>query len=193
MTKMGRYTMRVTNLIVHIVAVCLMLPDLVFIGINTLMGLGYLRGYELIVVPAACLIFGAAFYFSTIGELIQFATYKKTRPNAYIRGELISHGLSALSYILAIVYMIKVALNSSSKGGFSEWGINIMGLVVCLVGIVITVVGSRSNKRANVISKAPVIPQVVPGVSRPKFCPNCGSPTGATGDFCGSCGAKLVR
>ena len=185
--------MRVTNLMLHIVTVILMLPDLLFIGINTLMGLGYLRGYELIVVPAACLLFGAAFFFSTIGGPIQFATYKKTKPGAYMRGELITHGLCALSYLLAIVYMIKVALNSSSKGGFSEWGINIMGLVVCLVGIVITVVGSRSNKRANVISKAPTIAQGIPGVSRPKFCPNCGRPTGSTGDFCGGCGSGLVR
>ena len=185
--------MRVTNLMLHIVTVILMLPDLLFIGINTLMGLGYLRGYELIVVPAVCLLFGAAFFFSTIGGPIQFATYKKAKPGAYMRGELITHGLCALSYLLAIIYLIRIALYSSTTGRSFEYIINIAGFLVCLVGITVTVVGSRSNKRANVISKALTIAQGIPGVSRPKFCPNCGRPTGSTGDFCGGCGSGLVR
>ena len=27
---------------------------------------------------------------------------------------------------------------------------------------------------------------------RPKFCPNCGTPTGASGNFCSNCGSKLA-
>ena len=42
--------MRVTNLLLHIAAVILMLPDLLFVGINTLMGLAYCNLIELIEV-----------------------------------------------------------------------------------------------------------------------------------------------
>lgn len=28
--------------------------------------------------------------------------------------------------------------------------------------------------------------------SRPKFCPNCGTPTGVSGNFCSSCGSRLM-
>lgn len=31
-----------------------------------------------------------------------------------------------------------------------------------------------------------------PVITIPKFCPNCGTPTGGTGKFCSNCGAKLV-
>ena len=28
--------------------------------------------------------------------------------------------------------------------------------------------------------------------NRPKFCPNCGTPTGASGNFCSNCGSRLA-
>ena len=45
--------MRVTNLIFHIITMIIMLPDLVFVGLNSLVGLGYCNGIELVYVLTA--------------------------------------------------------------------------------------------------------------------------------------------
>ena len=62
--------MRVTNLILHIITVIIMLPDLVFVGLNTLVGLGYLDGVELIIVPTAAMIFFATVSYFKSGPII---------------------------------------------------------------------------------------------------------------------------
>ena len=72
--------MRVTNLILHIIAMILMLPDLVFIGLNSLVGLPYFNFIELLTVSVIDLIFGGAFLTSTVGGVIQVARYKKRVP-----------------------------------------------------------------------------------------------------------------
>ena len=48
--------MRVTNLILHIITMIVMLPDLLYVAINTLMSLGYLDGMELLIVPGIALM-----------------------------------------------------------------------------------------------------------------------------------------
>ena len=67
--------MRVTNLILHIIIMIVMLPDLVFIGLNSLVGLPYFNFVELIMVTVIDLVFGAAFLTSTVGGVIQVAKY----------------------------------------------------------------------------------------------------------------------
>ncbi len=44
------------------------------------------------------------------------------------------------------------------------------------------------------ISPTPAIVPAQSGIrhSRPKFCPECGTPTGTSGNFCANCGYKLV-
>lgn len=187
--------MRVTNFILHIITMILMLPDLVFVGINTFMGLGYLDGIELIMVPMIAMLFGLAFYTSTIGEIMMLISlYKKPVPKAYMRRELISHGLCALCFALAIIYMIKVALNSSAHDYGIGPFVNVAGLILSLVCIILNIiVGIRKKRKAAAIAKASASAPFAQSVSRPKFCPNCGKPTGEAGDFCGGCGAKLVR
>ena len=179
--------MRVTNFILHIITMILMLPDLVFVGINTFMGLGYLDGIELIMVPMI--------YTSTIGEIMMLiSSYKKPVPKAYMRRELISHGLCALCFALAIIYMIKVALNSSAHDYGIGPFVNVAGLILSLVCIILNIiVGIRKKRKVAAIAKASASAPVAQSMSRPKFCPNCGKPTGEAGDFCGGCGAKLVR
>ena len=95
--------MRITNLIIHIIAVILMLPDLLFIGINSLMGLGYCNNIEMIMVLTIDMIFGAAFICSTVWEIILVARYKTTRPKSYMINELIIHGLTILCFAIAVV------------------------------------------------------------------------------------------
>ena len=184
--------MRITNLILHIIAVILMLPDLLFVGINSLMGLGYCNNIELIMVLAVDTIFGAAFICSTVWEIILFARYKITRPKSYMISELIIHGLTALSYGVAIIYMINISLNSSSKPSLFSYGINLAGFGLSLAGIILTLIlGIRRNKKAAaVVRPQPAVP-VNQSAPRPRFCPNCGKPVGPNGGFCGNCGASL--
>lgn len=142
--------MRVTNLLLHIAAVILMLPDLLFVGINTLMGLAYCNLIELIEVGLANLIICAAGLTSSVGEVIQFAKYKSTRPNVYMRRQLISHGLSALWFALAVGYIILVHIHSTynHEYGFSLY-INLLGFVLSLVAIILNIIfGIRRNKKA---------------------------------------------
>lgn len=145
----GDNMMRVTNLILHIMAVILMLPDLLFVGINTLMGLGYFNFGELIMVGVANLVLCAAGLTSSVGEMIQFAKYSSTKPKVYMRRELIGHGLSALWFALAIGYIIAVHLKSSYPHdlGFSMYD-NLAGLVLSLVGIIVNVVGGRKKLKS---------------------------------------------
>ena len=140
--------MRVTNLIFHIITLIIMLPDLVFVGLNSLMGLGYCNGLELIYVLTVDLLFGCAFLASTVGEIILFIMYNPTRPKVYFTCELLNHGLSALCFAIAIIYIIKVRLNSSSKGTLFAPAINLIGLVVCIIVIIINVAVRKKMKKA---------------------------------------------
>ena len=56
------------TLLCHSVRIAL--PDEVFVGLNTLVGLAYLSGYERIVVPMAAMIFCVAFFASTVGAML---------------------------------------------------------------------------------------------------------------------------
>ena len=185
--------MRVTNLIFHIIAVILMLPDLLFIGINSLMGLGYCNNIEMIMVLTIDMIFGAAFICSTVWEIILVARYKTTRPKSYMINELIIHGLTILCFAIAVIYIIRVHLTSTypHEYGFSMY-INLAGFGLSLAGIILTLIlGIRRNKKAAaVVRPQPAVP-VNQSAPRPRFCPNCGKPAGVTGDFCGNCGANL--
>ena len=138
--------MRVTNLIFHIITLIIMLPDLVFVGLNSLVGLGYCNGIELVYVLTADLLFGGAFLASTVGAIIMFTTYKSTRPKVYFTCELLIHGLSALCFAIAIIYIIDVRLNSSSKGTLFAPTVNLIGLVVCIIAIIINVAVRKKMK-----------------------------------------------
>lgn len=46
------------------------------------------------------------------------------------------------------------------------------------------------NKNAAVVAGSAQAQAVSP--SRPKFCPNCGTPTGVSGNFCSNCGSRLM-
>ena len=140
--------MRVTNLILHIIAVFFMLPDMVFVGLNTLMGLGLSRGMDTIIILVAGTVYGTTFLVSTVGEIITFASYKKTRPIVYMRRELIIHGLSALCCVTAIIYMIVVSLHSSAHDYSIAPAFNLAGFVVSLAGIIVTVICSHKRKKA---------------------------------------------
>ena len=48
--------MKVTNLILHIIIIIVMLPDLIFIGLNSLVGLPYFNFVELIMVTVIDLV-----------------------------------------------------------------------------------------------------------------------------------------
>ena len=139
--------MRVTNLILHIITVILLLPDEVFVGLNTLVGLAYLRGYERIVVPMAAMIFCVAFFASTVGAIMTFASYKKMSPRVYKARELIIHGISAACFVMAIIYLIEISLHSSRTGSAFSRIINLAGIVVCIAGIIVTLLGSKSRKK----------------------------------------------
>ena len=142
--------MRITNLIFHIIAVILMLPDLLFIGINSLMGLGYCNNIEMIMVLTIDMIFGAAFICSTVWEIILVARYKTTRPKSYMINELIIHGLTILCFAIAVIYIIRVHLTSTypHEYGFSLY-INLAGFGLSLAGIILTLIlGIRRNKKA---------------------------------------------
>ena len=140
--------MRVTNLIFHIITLIIMLPDLVFVGLNSLMGLGYCNGIELVYALTVDLLFGGAFLASTVWAIIMFTTYKSTRPKVYFTCELLIHGLSALCFAIAIIYIIDVRLNSSSKGTLFAPAINLIGLVVCIIAIIINVAARKKMKKA---------------------------------------------
>ncbi|MBP5261176.1 MAG: hypothetical protein J6Z43_03500 [Clostridiales bacterium] len=139
--------MRVTNLILHIIAMILMLPDLVFIGLNSLVGLPYFNFIELLTVSVIDLIFGGAFLTSTVGGVIQVARYKKTSPKEYMKRVLISHGLSALSFAIAIIYLIRIRLHSSVQGTNFIPAINLAGLILCIAAIIVNlIIGIRKTR-----------------------------------------------
>ena len=140
--------MRVTNLIFHIITLIIMFPDLVFVGLNSLMGLGYCNGIELVYVLTVDLLFGCAFLASTVGAIIMFTKYRSTGPKVYFTSELLAHGLSALCFAIAIIYIIDVRLSSSSKGTLFAPAINLIGLVVCIIAIIINVAVRKKMKKA---------------------------------------------
>lgn len=177
--------MRVINLILHILTVIAMSPVLLFVGISTFMALGYLDGMELLIVPGVAAVFGFAFLGSTVGGFTQFASYRSTKPKVYVRREVVIHGLCALCCGFAAIYGIQ-----DDDTGLI---INLAGLGLSIVGIIVTLVGGMIVKRTKKIAQAPVNTQVAPSVSRPRFCPECGKATGTAGDYCGSCGSRLVR
>lgn len=189
--RKGNKTMRITNLILHIIAMVLILPDLLFLGINSLMGLGYCDGFELIMVLTVDMLFCAACTGSTVGAIILCATYKPAKPKLYKIWEFVIHGLTALCYGVAILYMINITLNSSSKPSIFSYVINLAGLGLCIAGIVVTAAGGRKNKQAKVIAQPQVaapVNQSVPhqSLTRPRFCSKCGKPVGPNGGFCGN-------
>ena len=139
--------MRVTNLILHIIAFILMLPCQLFVGINAFMGLAYSRGMDFYIILAVAAVFGTEFLASSLGEIYVFAKYKSTRPVVYMRRELIIHGLAALCFAAANIYMIIVALNSSAHDYGIVPALNLAGFVVSLAGIVITAVCSRYQQK----------------------------------------------
>ena len=174
--------MRVTNLILHIIIMIVMLPDLIFIGLNSLVGLPYFNFVELIMVTVIDLVFGAAFLTSTVGGVIQVAKYKKTSPKVYFKRVLISHGLS---------------VHSSVEGSGFSMAINVAGFILCLAAITVNlIIGLKKIKKADAVAlasaNAKAAAQVDQITSRPKFCSNCGKPTGETGTFCNNCGTRLV-
>ena len=190
--------MRVTNLILHIIIMIVMLPDLVFIGLNSLVGLPYFNFVELIMVTVIDLVFGAAFLTSTVGGVIQVAKYKKTSPKVYFKRVLISHGLSALSFAIAIWYLIRIKLHSSVEGSGFSMAINVAGFILCLAAITVNlIIGLKKIKKADAVALASANAQAAAQsnqiTSRPKFCSNCGKPTGETGTFCNNCGTRLVK
>jgi len=140
--------MRVTNLLLHIFALILMLPALLFVGINSFMGLAYSRGLDTLIILVVSMIYAADFLASTVGVIILFASYKSTGPKAYMKNELIIHGLSALCYVIAIIYLISISMSSSSFDSLGTWLlVDFAGLAVCLAGITVTVVCSIKRNR----------------------------------------------
>lgn len=90
----------------------------------------------------------ADFLASTVGVIILFASYKSTGPKVYMTNELIIHGLSALCYVMAIIYLIVISMSSSSFDGLGTWLlVDFAGLAVCLAGITVTVVCSIKRNR----------------------------------------------
>lgn len=193
--------MRVTNLILHLLSSLLMIPDAFFIGIAFLWGIQYLSGMEVIVVPIFVLLFFAGFILSSLGGLIQFAGYKRLSSKTYMKHELLIHGSAALSFGLMIAYTLMIILNPAPKipelsTDSSDTHISVIdmaGFAVAIAGIIFTLVaGTIRNKKAVATASVQQAAQVKPIVSRPKFCRQCGKPTGASGEFCGNCGSKLV-
>ena len=194
--------MRATNLTLHIVSLLLMLPDALFVGLSFLVGLAYLRGKEIIIVPLFVLVFFTGFFFSLVGGIIQFAKGKKASPKAYMIREVIIHGLAALSFGVMIVYTLIVILNpapkvpqlSTSSANVRVSVVDMIGFGLAVAGIVFNLVAgiSKNKKAAAAVAATPAVPQVEQNVSRPKFCSQCGTPTGGSGDFCRNCGSRLV-
>lgn len=141
--------MRVTNLILHIIAFILMLPCQLFVGINAFMGLAYSRGMDFYIILVVAAVYGTEFLASSLGELLLFAKYKSTRPVAYMRRELIIHGLAALCFAAANVYMYIVALHSSAHDYGYVPALNVAGFVVSLAGIIVTAAGTRKRIHNN--------------------------------------------
>ena len=197
--------MRVVNLILHIVILIIMLPDILFVTINTLMGLGYFSGVELIMVPIIAFTYAAAFASSTVGEIITFFRYRSARPKVYMRLEMIFFGLTALCFIIHIRYIIQLILHPAPKipelsTESPDYGVPvvaIVGLVLSLAGMIFNLVmGIKRNKKTAAIAKVQATvqgAQSVPSASHPAFCSNCGNPAGISDNFCGNCGSKLVR
>lgn len=193
--------MRLTNILLHIFAVVLMIPDAFFIGIAFLWGMQYLSGMEIIVVPLFVMAFFGGFFFSMIGGIVEFTRYKKIPAKKYMKHELLIHGSAALSFGLMIAYTLMIILNPAPKipelsTDSSDTHISVIdmaGFAVAIAGIIFTLVaGTIRNKKAVATASVQQVTQVKPSVSRPKFCRQCGKPTGASGEFCGNCGSKLV-
>ena len=150
--------MRVTNLILHIITMIVMLPDLLYVAINTLMSLGYLDGMELLIVPGIALIFGAAFVGSTAGEIKLFASYRSIKPKTYMRWELLIHGLCAVAFGIMIAREVSMMINPppripelSTRSDPHISVIDVIGFSLALVGIIINLIsGKIRSKKAEV-------------------------------------------
>lgn len=195
--------MRILNLILHIISALLITPDLLFVGIAFLWGVQYLKGLEIIIVPAFVFLIFASFFASLIAGTIQTVKYRSLRPKVYATRELLLHGLSASGFLTMIVYTLMIMWQYSFKipeiGLYgSETSLSIFdltGFAVSISGIIVNLLWAKLSKRVNAkaIANTPAIPKVDQHISRPGFCPNCGSPAGAAGNFCGNCGAGLSR
>lgn len=148
--------MRVINLVLHIVTMVLLAPNLLFVGINFLWGMQYLKGLETLIVPLVVLFFVGAFFASMILGPVQCIRYRSTRPNAYMIQELFIHGLSAICFLIMIVYSLVIICHHGFRvPELSLWAtensisvIDLTGVAVCLAGIIITIVGSRIRKKS---------------------------------------------
>lgn len=171
--------MRVLNLIIHILAAILMVPDLIFWGINFLMGVQYLRGLELLIIPFV-LMFALSFFASLIEGITLCVRYRSIRPKSYRKREILIHGICAFCFALLVIYRINVMRSDSGDIEYIVLAMDMAGFLVSLAGIIITAIGSK---------KAIAKTKAVQTVPLRKTCPNCG--TAVSGNFCGKCGAKI--
>ena len=64
-------------------------------------------------------------------------------------------------FVMAIIYLIEISLHSSSTGSAFSRIINLAGIVVCVAGIIVTLLGSKSRKKRSVSDKSSLLGQSV--------------------------------
>jgi len=184
--------MRVTNLIIHILSE-IILFQYCFLFLYSIQSLTITE------ILIALVVF-SAFIFTLILGIILFRRPGSVSNKTYMKRELVSHSLSAASYGLLLLKTLSIIIRFASEGSDLSAKlnpladvINLIGLALAVVGIIISVIaGTRKDKQTAIASVSLPITQGDPLKARPRFCPNCGRPTGTSGDFCSNCGTRLL-
>ena len=149
---------KITNLVLNLLASCGLAIDLFLMGFNFLIGMGYMKGTEFLQAGALLLTLSLGNTAALLGGILVFALSKKLKTKPYTIIEIVINILAfagfATMVLMILIQHIKHYLhpNPYLSTGYNNFSpTDLLGLAICTAGIIVTVIGAvRAKKKAQI-------------------------------------------
>lgn len=149
---------KITNLVLNLLASCGLAIDLFLMGFNFLIGMGYMKGTEFLQAGALLLTLSLGNTAALLGGILVFALSKKLKTKTYTIIEIVINVLAfagfATMVLMILIQNIKHFLhpNPYLSTGYNNFSpTDLLGLAICTAGIIVTVIGAvRAKKKAQI-------------------------------------------
>ena len=149
---------KITNLVLNLLASGGLAIDLFLMGFNFLIGMGYMEGTEFLKAGALLLTLSLGNTAALLGGILVFALSKKLKPKTYTIIEIVINILAfagfAAMVLMILIQNIKHFLhpNPYLSTGYNNFSpTDLLGLAICTAGLVVTIIGAiKAKKKAQI-------------------------------------------